>query len=218
MCRRRLAREHTGGKRHANRIGRRPLRGLEPARRPTPGSRTPSSGRRAPRRSSSPSDLEPEQRALYRAAVRGYLDEFGDRPGRAADLGWQTAPRPSSASTSSADPGIALELPDGRRELRVLQLGGRRAGAPLLDPVELRVALVRTEEWAPDQLDDRRRRPHRTGDCVATRPDLAAERAEAARWISERVELVKELAADGRARGGADCTGCPFIAGCDAVP
>jgi hypothetical protein len=46
-------------------------------------------------------------------------------------------------------------------------------------------------------------------------PDLASERAEAASWVSERVAIVKQLAADGRSRAGADCGGCPFIAGCD---
>jgi hypothetical protein len=33
-------------------------------------------------------------------------------------------------------------------------------------------------------------------------------------WINERTARVKELAADGRPRAGADCAGCPFIAGC----
>jgi hypothetical protein len=32
--------------------------------------------------------------------------------------------------------------------------------------------------------------------------------------VTERSALVKDLAADGRARAGSDCAGCPFIAGC----
>ena len=47
-------------------------------------------------------------------------------------------------------------------------------------------------------------------------PDLEAERLEAAAWIYERVEIVKQHAAHGRARAGADCNGCAFIAGCEA--
>src|SRR6185312_2632549 len=99
----------------------------------------------------SPRELEPEQQALYRAAVQGYLSEFGDRPGRAVDLGWQTHLDEAGVDLV-ADPGIALELPDGRRELRVLLFGARSRGASLLDAVNRRVALVRTAEWAPDQL------------------------------------------------------------------
>ena len=95
-----------------------------------------------------------------------------------------------------------------------MHLGSRHVGAPLLDAVQRRVALVRTEEWAPEQLTIV------AADVIEqelTRdtPDLAAERAEAREWITERVELVKELAADGRTKAGADCSGCPFIAGCD---
>ena len=48
-----------------------------------------------------------------------------------------------------------------------------------------------------------------------TTPDLVPSATEAHAWITERVELVKELAADGRTKVGSDCSGCPFIAGCD---
>ena len=83
----------------------------------------------------------------------------------------------------------------------------------MLDAVNRRVALVRTAAWAPDQLtivavDLIEQQVQRDT------PDLARERADAMVWISERAERVKRLAADGRARAGADCAGCPFIAGC----
>jgi hypothetical protein len=211
MCRRRLQHEHTGDKRSAN---------------PTANARFAVSNRLSadarlaqtelgpprPEAFVEPRDLEPEQQALYRAAVQGYLGEFGDRPGRAVDLGWQTHLAGLDVDLV-ADPGIALELPDGRRELRVLSFGARLRTASLLDPVNRRVALVRTTTWAPDQLTivaaD-------LIDCEVARdtPDLEPERAEALAWIGERTARVKELAADGRARAGADCAGCPFVAGC----
>ena len=80
--------------------------------------------------------------------------------------------------------------------------------------MQLRFGLLRTEEWAPDQLSIF------AVDVIETEserhtPDLVPARADARAWITERVELVQELAADGRARAGADCSGCPFIAGCD---
>jgi len=212
MCRRRLAHEHAGGKRLANKggdarfaVSNRIFEDAQLAHAEL--------GPPAAEAFVYPKDLEPEQRALYRAAARGYLDAFGDRPGRATDLGWNT--HLAELGVDLVDrPGIALDLPDGRRELRVLHFGTRHVGAPLIDAVQRRVALVRTEEWAPDQLTIV------AADVIEqelTRdtPELARERAEARVWITERIERVKELAADGRARVGSDCSGCPFIAGCD---
>jgi hypothetical protein len=215
MCRRRLAREYAGGKRNANRGGDARFavsnRLYEDARLAQT-----ELGPPRPEAFVDPAELEPEQRALYRAATRGYLETFGDRPGRAADLGWTTHLDDLGVDLV-ADVGIAIELPDGRRELRALQLGTRRPSAPLLDDAQLRFALVRTEAWAPNQLTivaadviEREQERHT--------PDLGPARADARAWITDRVELVQQLAADGRSRAGADCSGCPFIAGCDQFP
>jgi hypothetical protein len=211
MCRRRLQHEHTGDKRSANPAAN---ARFAVSNRLSADARLAQTELGPPRAEAfvEPRDLEPEQRALYRAAVQGYLAEFGDRPGRAVDLGWHTHLADVEVDVVG-DPGIALELPDGRRELRVLSFGTRARGS-LLDAVNRRVALVRTTEWAPEQLTivacD-------LIDCDVTRdtPDLERERAEALAWITERSALVKELAADGRARAGADCASCPFIAGCE---
>ena len=96
----------------------------------------------------------------------------------------------------------------------MLHFGSRHAGTPLLDAVQRRVALVRTAEWAPDQLTivaaDVIERGARARHTRARAPTAI----EAPTWINERVELVKALAADGRPRAGADCSGCAFIAGC----
>jgi hypothetical protein len=213
MCRRRLKHEHTGDKRSANAAA---SARFAVANRLSADARLAHAELGPPRAEAfvEPRELEPEQRALYRAAVKGYLGEFGERPGRAVDLGWQTH-LPDADVDLVADPGVALDLPDGRRELRVLSFGARVRGGALLDAVNRRVALVRTAEWAPDQLTIV------AADLIEGRidrvtPDLAGERAEAVAWINERVAIVQELAADGRARAGADCSGCPFIAGCDA--
>jgi hypothetical protein len=212
MCRRRLAREYAGGKRNANKAADARFavsnRVYEDARLAQAELGSP-----RPEAFVDPAELEPEQRALYRAASRGYLETFGDRPGRATDLGWRTHLDDLGVDLI-ADVGIAIELPDGRRELRALQFGSRHPSAPLLDDAQLRFALVRTEEWAPDQLtifaaDVIERELERHS------PDLEPARAEARSWIGERVELVQRLAADGRSRAGSDCSGCPFIAGCD---
>jgi len=215
MCRRRLAREYAGGKRNANKSG---------DARFSVSNRISGDARLAqvelgpprPEAFVDPTDLEPEQRVLYRAATRGYLEMFGDREGLCTDLGWRTHLDDVGVDLV-ADIGIAIELPDGGRELRALHFGSRRPNAPLLDDAQLRFALVRTAAWAPDQLaiiavDV----IERDTECYA--PDLPAARSDARSWIVKRVEVVQQLAADGRARAGADCMGCPFIAGCDQFP
>ena len=37
-------------------------------------------------------------------------------------------------------------------------------------------------------------------------------------FLDVPIALVKQLAADGRTMAGSDCSGCPFIAGCDRFP
>jgi hypothetical protein len=162
-----------------------------------------------------PNELEPEQQALYRAAARGYLDAFGTQPATVVDLGFRTA-LPELGVELSSNPGIAAELDDGGRELRKVLVGARR-DAKLFDAVDVRIALVRTEEWAPVQLDivavdviEQRRASHA--------PDIEADRAEAHAWISDRVTRVLELAADPRPQAGRDCQGCAFISGCSKHP
>ena len=67
----------------------------------------------------------------------------------------------------SSNLGLAAELADGGRELRKVLVGAQRS-VRLIDPVETRIALVRTEEWAPVQLpivvvdviEQRRAQPH----------------------------------------------------------
>jgi hypothetical protein len=213
MCGRRLAREHAGGKRYANKaadarfaVHNRLVADIRLAH--VDDERVRAEAFVEPR------ELEPEQRHVYRAGVRGYLAMFAHRPARAADLGWRCA-LPALGVDLLCDVGVALELPGGGRELRVLKLGGRRAGAPLVDPVELRCALVRTAEWAPTQLRivvaDLIEREH-----IVHEAELIAERTEATAWMTERVELVKDIAAGNRARSGSDCNGCSFVAGCEA--
>jgi hypothetical protein len=212
MCRRRLAREIHSGKRNVNKTA--DMR-FAVSNRIEADARLAQAESGAPRAAAfvDPRDLEPEQRSLYRAAARGYLDEFGDSDALVVDLGFRTE-LPALGVELSSNLGIATEHADGGRELRKILVGARR-DAPLLDPVEVRVALVRTEEWAPVQLDivavdviEQRRTTHV--------PDLDADRADAHAWIATRVDHVLDLAADARPKAGRDCQGCAFIAGCTA--
>ena len=165
----------------------------------TPASRRPSSARRARRRSSIPPISSPSSArstAPRRAAISR---RSAIVPGRAADLGWRTHLDELGVDLI-ADLGLALELPDGRpRAARAAPRHARTRARRCSTPCNCAFALVRTEEWAPDQLtivaaDVIEQESERHA------PDLARERADARAWITERVELVQELAADGRAR------------------
>jgi hypothetical protein len=210
MCRRRLAREIHSGKRNVNKTA--DMR-FAVSNRLEADARLAQAECGPPVHEAfvDPRELEPEQRSLYRAAARGYLEEFGADDALVVDLGFRTE-LPELGVELSSNLGIAAEHADGGRVLRKVIVGARR-DSPLLDPVDVRVALVRTEEWAPVQLDivavdviEQRRVTHV--------PDLDADREEAHAWITTRVGRVLELAADGRARAGRDCQGCAFIAGC----
>jgi hypothetical protein len=210
MCRRRLAREIHSGKRNVNKTA--DMR-FAVSNRIEADARLAQAECGPPVRPAfvDPRELEPEQRALYRAAARGYLDEFGSSDAVVVDLGFRT-PMPALGVELSSNLGLAAEHADGGRELRKVLVGARR-DVPLLDPVDVRIALVRTEEWAPVQLDivavdviEQRRTTHV--------PDVDDERAEAHAWIATRVTRVLELALDGRPKAGRDCQGCAFIAGC----
>jgi hypothetical protein len=214
MCRRRLAREVHSGKRNVNRTG--DMR-FAVSNRIEADARLAQAENGPPRPEAfvDPHDLEPEQQALYRAAKRGYLDAFGAVAARVADLGFRSA-LPDLGVELSSNLGIAAELDDGGRELRRVLVGARR-DTKLLDPVDVRVALVRTEEWAPVRLEivavdviEQRRSMHS--------PDIDADRSEAHEWIATRVERVLELAADPRPQVGRDCQGCAFISGCTKHP
>jgi hypothetical protein len=207
MCRRRLQHELRGGKRHANKAA--DMR-FAVSNRLEADARLAQATESAPLPEAfvEPAELEPEQRALYRAARKGYLEVFGATSGTAIDLGWRSE-LPELGAELVANPGIAIERTDDRRELRKLHFGSGR----LLDEVDVRVALARTRAWAPTQLD------LVAADLIDLREarrelDVEQERPAAIEWIAARVAVVQELAADGRARAGSDCQGCAFIAGC----
>ena len=178
-------------------VGRRPLRGRRTGSSPTPGSRTPSSGRRGAEAFVEPHGARARAtRACTAPAVRG-LPRRVRRPARAR------APTSAGGRTSTTlgvdlvgDLGLALELPDGRRELRVLQARRpphRRAAARPGRAARARSSAPRSGRptsstiVAADLIEQESSRDT---------PDLAASAPRPRAWITERVELV--AAARGR--------------------
>jgi hypothetical protein len=161
-----------------------------------------------------PADLEVEQRRVYAAAARAYLALCGGKvrlaPAAVFD-DWETEIA-DLAIRLVGDVGVAVEHPDGRRELRRLLVGGRP-----LDDVDLRFAALRADPWTDgplfvtsvDLLDAR---------VTSVEIDTAARRKEHHDWLAERVEALRAHADASRPREGVECGRCAFIAGCAAHP
>lgn len=158
-----------------------------------------------------PTDLEPEQRAVYAAAGRSYLRRFGTTRVSVHDLGWSNElPDPGVRLVGRI--GLAVTDPDDRPEIRILRTTGDIGPRSLLDDVDLRFALLRTTDWAPESLRIV------AADLIADRTveyDLDADdRAGAHAWLVEQLAVIHERADRDRARPGRDCGSCPCIPGC----
>ncbi|HEX5616511.1 MAG TPA: hypothetical protein VFZ83_15255 [Acidimicrobiia bacterium] len=158
-----------------------------------------------------PTDLEPEHQRVYAAAVRGYFALFGHVPARSADDAfdeWETQ-LPDHGVRLVGNVGLPFEHADGTCELRRLLLGGRP-----LDDVDVRFAALRARPWAQeririvsaDLLEVR---------IVALDVELERDAAEHDAWLAKRVAELRAHAATGRARPGAECARCAFVAGCE---
>jgi hypothetical protein len=173
------------------------------------------SAMRAPRRGDFPlaTELYPEQQRVHAAAGEGYLALFGDTEARTTDAvdPWATE-LGDPVVRLSGSVGVALDINDGRRELRLLRVG-RRDGDPLLDTVDVWFSVLRAGDWAGDDL-----RVVAADllslEMVEHDVDTAAELPKATAWFEERRRRVDSIAANPLPREGADCAGCPVVAGC----
>lgn len=164
-------------------------------------------------------DLFPEERAVYDAAARWYVELFGDRAARADDL--DTEPMETTVERLEArlvgPAGLAVCDDRGVRELRLLGLRGSEVSPPTLDAVDIRFALLRRVRWA------------RVPELRVVRADLLGGTARAAvfdvegawpeleEWLSERVGAIRARADRSAAVAGTECGACAFVAGCGAL-
>ena len=159
-----------------------------------------------------PSDVEPEQRALYRAGAAGYLRMFGEDAVVADDIGRSTDESDLGVRLSGT-PGLAVKHADGHAEVRVLRVG---APTSLLDDVDVKFTVLRASEWAGATLDI-------TAvdllDCrsVACSLRVDDELPAARAWLAERIATIETRADRDKPRAGIDCRGCTCIPGCPAV-
>jgi hypothetical protein len=191
--------------------------GYEVANRVEQDARAAHAEMRAPRAGDFPiaRDLLPEQQRVHAAAGIGYFTLFGDR---AACTATDVEPMANDVDDIGVrlvgGYGIALDLDDGSREIRVLRLG-HRDDRPLIEATDIRLALLRAGDWARAARDELR---------IVAADLLTLERIDIAvrdddienarRWLRAGVERLESLTGDVPARAGDDCRGCPVIAQC----
>jgi hypothetical protein len=212
MCRRRLAREHAGLRGRWS-----PAPRFAVANRLVEDARVAHAELRAARTTDfpSPSDLFPEQQRVYRAAADGYVALFGARPARAVTVDeWETE-LPDLEVRLVGSLGLALETADGSAELRSIRIG-IAGNQPLIDDIARRVLVVRSAAWVGARALRLVVVDLLAGEMVEEDLDVASALPEALDWVAERVAVVKARVVDPVPKAGADCRGCPYVAGCRA--
>lgn len=165
-------------------------------------------------------DLLPEERAVYGAAARWYLQLFGARTVRSVDGEqvdeWETA-LPAVGVRLVGRAGLAVEDEEGRPELRLLRIGGPAPddGDPL-GPAEARFALLRAGEWLSGRSVRLVHADLLYGGLVEHEVPVAAAMAELRPWLAERLDALRRRIADPLPRPGLECGRCRFVAGCKA--
>jgi len=152
-----------------------------------------------------PTDLFPEERALYRAAARAYCAMFSEIPAEIADFDeWETT---IDDVRIVAPIGVPVRTPDGHLELRRLQTEGRLR---IPSPDDLRVLALRVGEL-----------PFRvvTADLIhVDQHTIQVESLDVGpRWIHEQVLDVETRADEDVAVVGVECAWCTFTLDCKGL-
>jgi hypothetical protein len=162
--------------------------------------------------------LEPEELAAYEAAARWYVALFGERAVRAVDLDDWESTVPEVGVRLVGPGGLPVEDERGRREVRILRVGSRRAepGDPLAS-IEGRFAVLRVADWAAGASLRLVVADLINGALAESEIDVDdVVHGELRPWLAARVAVIRERAAAPTARPGMECAHCPFVAGCAA--
>ena len=165
-------------------------------------------------------DLVPEERRVYEASTRWYLQLFGDRAVRAVDGDdvdeWET-PVPDLGVRLVGPAGLAVEDADGRAELRLLRVGGADPEtADPLGPVDVRFALLRRAQWLTGRSVHLVHADVLFGSLNEHMVDADAALDQLRPWLRERVSALHARIAHPDPRPGLECGRCRFVAGCSA--
>ena len=165
-------------------------------------------------------DLLPEEREVYDAAARWYVQLFGGRPVRSVDGEhldeWETAV-PALGVRLVGRAGLAVEDEDGRPELRLLRIGGPPPEhSDPLEPAETRFALLRASDWLKGRSVLLVHADLLYGGMVQHEVAADAALTELQPWLGERLDALRKRIADPVPRPGLECGRCRFVAGCRA--
>jgi hypothetical protein len=166
-----------------------------------------------------PVALTPEETRVHEQAVHWYRTLFGVREVTLHD---HDLAHPTELADADLRLGGWVDLtvvgPDGRRELRQLDLWGRAAPADVLDDWGVGLALLRLTDWTGDAplLVSWTDLLHGVRVEAEVDPVAAGARVRAA--LDERVARLRARAGTGEHQPGRDCGGCRFHKGCPAFP
>jgi hypothetical protein len=158
-----------------------------------------------------PTDLEPEQRAVYRVAAQEYVRRFGAEEVEVHDLGWVTEFTDLGVRLAG-QVGLAVVAADDRHEVRVLRLAAR----DLLDDVDMKFIILRAADWAKSTL-------HVVavdllqGESAEYDVDIDAHLSDAREWLAERVDIIRTRGNRHRPVVGSECRSCKIVPGCTAL-
>jgi hypothetical protein len=164
-------------------------------------------------------DLVPEERRVYEAGARWYLQLFGDRVVRSLDADddeWET-PVPDLGIRLVGQAGLAVEDAGGRAELRLLRIGGAEPdAADPLGPIEARFALLRRAGWLAGRSVRLVHADLLYGALVEHEIAVGPALDQLRPWLRERVGALHARIAHAVPRPGLECGRCRFVAGCAA--
>ena len=167
-----------------------------------------------------PRDFLPEERDVFDAAARWYVEIFGDRQATSAGTYDFSTPRSELGINLVGGAGLRFITDEGLSEIRILQYAGRSAiPETLFDSPEVRFSMLRNEAWIRSTASP----------LIVTVADLIRGEAFVETvspetlltacndWLATCVEKIRERVIDPQPKMGTDCAWCGFISSCDAV-
>jgi PD-(D/E)XK nuclease superfamily len=167
-----------------------------------------------------PSNLEPEEKAVFSQACRWYRELFGDR---VVETYLHDCDSPTESPRRGVRVGGWVDLTvidaDGRKELRQFELWDGRA--PRDDPIELEsvlVAVLRLAQWAGGGTLDVSWSDLVRGVRYERRVDMTADLPKLTERFESQLARVQERATDPAPVVGTDCGECHHVWRCAVHP
>lgn len=163
--------------------------------------------------------LVPEERALLGLAQRTYLRLFADEPARAIDHEPYERPYESSRRGVRVGGGVdlAVEGPNGERELRQFELWGRTPCADPFASAQILCAVLRLSGWVGKETLRIRHADLIGGWIDEYTVDLGATLGDLAQRFDHLHRMIQQRSAEPAPPvPGQECAQCSYMLGCEA--